>query len=148
MSSPPFESVETCQDRNFWLNDGRKTPPQGRDGYGDTFWSASRAIVEQVYTALKPGGYAAFVTGDFVRRGQRIHFGEKWLALCQAVGFEPVAWAVAWKTEYNGTQLGIFEDVERRTDRVSFFRRLANERNPDAAILNEDVIIVRRPADD
>ena len=67
--------------------------------------------------------------------------------LCESVGFEPVAWAVAWKTEYNGNQLDIFGgDVEKRTDRVSFFRRLANEKNPDAAILNEDVIFVRKPA--
>ena len=158
VTSPPFEAslqskdvefnTETRPGRTMQIADYGDTPGNIGNDTSDTFWSASRAIVEQVYTALKPGGYAAFVTGDFVRRGQRIHFGEKWLALCQAVGFEPVAWAVAWKTEYNGTQLGIFEDVERRTDRVSFFRRLANERNPDAAILNEDVIIVRRPADD
>lgn len=35
VSSPPWASVETCRDRAFWLNDGRKTPPQGREGYGD-----------------------------------------------------------------------------------------------------------------
>ena len=35
--------------------------------------------------------------------------------------------------------------MARRLERVSFFRRLANEKNPDAAILNEDVIIVRKP---
>lgn len=112
---------------------------------GDTFWAASRAIVEQVYLALKPGGYAAFVTGDFVRKGQRVRFGEQWLALCEACGFTAVTWAVAWKTEYNGTQLGMFGDVDKRKDRVSFFRRLANEKNPDAAILNEDVIFMQKP---
>jgi hypothetical protein len=30
-------------------------------------------------------------------------------------------------------------------DRVSFFRWLANEKNPEAAVLNEDVIFVRKP---
>lgn len=121
------------------------TPGNIGNDTGDTFWAASRTILEQVYTAVKPGGYCAYVCGDFVRRGQRVRFGEQWLALCEAVGFEPVAWAVAWKTEHHGTQTSLFGDVEKRTDRVSFFRRLANERNPDAAVLNEDVIFVRRP---
>ena len=113
---------------------------------GATFWSAARTILEQCYAVLKPGAYAAFVTGDFVRNKQRVPFGEQWLALCEAVGFEPVLWAIAWKTEYHGTQLGLLgEDQELRTDRVSFFRRMANQRNPDAAILNEDILFVRKP---
>jgi hypothetical protein len=110
----------------------------------DTFWQASKTIVEQVHLALKPGGYVAWVTGDFVRKGKRVEFGRQWLALCESCGFEAVTWAIAWKTEHHGTQRGIFEDVEKRTDRVSFFRRLANEKNPDAAILNEDVIFMRK----
>jgi len=123
-----------------------QTPGQLGSENSNNFWQAARAIVEQVYAVLKPGGAAAFVTGDFVRRGERVEFGRQWLELCEAVGFEPYAWAVAWKTEYKGTQLDIFGgEVERRVDRVSFFRRLANERNPEAAVLNEDVIIVRKP---
>jgi len=113
---------------------------------GDSFWAASREIVAQVYAILKPGGYAAWVTGDFVRKGNRVHFGQQWLALCTAVGFEPVEWIVAWKTEYKGSQLDIFGDTHHRNvDRVSFFRRLANEKNPSGSILNEDIIIVRKP---
>lgn len=112
---------------------------------GDTFWSAARVIVEQLYQVLKPGAPAAFVCGDFVRKGKRVEFGQQWLDLCTAVGFVPYAWAIAWKTEYNGVQAGLFgNDKELRKDRVSFFRRLANEKNPDAAVLNEDVIILRR----
>lgn len=112
---------------------------------GETFWSVSRTILEQLYMSLKPGGYAAFVTGDFVRKGQRVYFGKQWLALCEAVGFEPVAWAVAWKVERHGIQSSLFGDVEKRVDRVSFFRQLANKRNPDAAVLNEDVIFIKKP---
>lgn len=154
-SSPPFASTEPQRDDNFVYKDGSLIGTTGKhygstsgnigNDQGDTFWAASRAIVEQVYLALKPGGYAAFVTGDFVRRGRRVPFGRQWLALCEACGFEPVAWAIAWKAEWHGTQTGLFGDVERRTDRVSFFRRLANEKNPDAAILNEDVVFVRKP---
>lgn len=113
---------------------------------GETFWQAARQIVEQCYAVLKPGGYAAWITGDYVRDKRRVLFGEQWLALCQAVGFEPVLWAVAWKSETHGAQADIFgELVERKTSKVSFFRRLANRNNPAAAIENEDVIFVRKP---
>jgi hypothetical protein len=113
---------------------------------GDTFWSAARAILEETYALLKPGGYAAWITGDFVRDKQRVPFGEQWLSLCVAVGFEPVLWAVAWKAKTHGTQLDMFGNpVELKTSKVSFFRRLANRNNPGAAIENEDVIFVRKP---
>ena len=166
ISSSPFEasvsimSEESAKKYDNWAknNDGSNRLSRSLlgGGYGvsdgntgnatgETFWAASREIVAQTYAALKPGGYAAWVCGDFVRKGQRVRFGEQWLALCEACGFEPVTWAVAWKTERHGTQTSLFGDVEMRTDRVSFFRRLANEKNPDAAVLNEDVIFVRRP---
>lgn len=160
VTSPPFEAQQSGgglalpgarhnDGHKFGDNHGYQQQAES-DGNlandtGDTFWTASRVIVEQVYLALKPGGYVAWVTGDFVRKGKRVHFGQQWLALCEAVGFEAVAWAVAWKTEHHGVQRGIFGDVEKRKDRVSFFRRLANEKNPDAAILNEDVIFMQKP---
>lgn len=95
---------------------------------------------------LRPGAVAAWVTGDFVRNKQRVPFGEQWLALCESVGFEPLLWAVAWKHEDHGAQLDIFGNATPLTkSRLSFFRRLANAKNPDSAILNEDVIFVRKP---
>jgi hypothetical protein len=113
----------------------------------ETFWTAARQIVEQTYQVLRPGAVAVFVTGDFVRNRQRVYFGRQWMALCEAVGFEPLEWVTCWKTETHGTQFDIFGNGHtRKVDRVSFFRRLANEKNPGAAILNEDVIIMRRPA--
>lgn len=116
------------------------------DDQPSTFWEAAATIVAQCYAILRPGGYAAFVTGDFVRNKQRVPFGEQWLALCESVGFEPVLWAVAHKEEYQGTQTALFgEDVELTKTKVSFFRRLANRNNPDAAITNEDVLFVRKP---
>lgn len=123
------------------------TPPGNiGNNTGDTFWSGGATIVAQCYAILRPGGYAAFVTGDFVRNKQRVPFGEQWLALCESVGFEPVLWAVAHKEEYQGTQTSMFgEDVELTKTKVSFFRRLANRNNPDAAITNEDVLFVRKP---
>jgi len=116
------------------------------DDQPSTFWEAAATIVAQCYAILRPGGYAAFVTGDFVRNKQRVPFGEQWLALCESVGFEPVLWATAHKEEYQGTQTSMFgDDVELTKTKVSFFRRLANRNNPDAAITNEDVLFVRKP---
>jgi len=128
------------------LDDYGADPDNLGNNTGETFWSAARTILEETFAILKPGGYAAWITGDFVRDKKRVLFGEQWLALCEAVGFEPVLWAVAWKAETHGHQLGIFgEPVELRTSKVSFFRRLANRNNPDAAIENEDVLFVRKP---
>lgn len=156
VSSAPFESSLQSKDEKFNA-DARSGRTMQVADYGDhpanigndtgsTFWQAAAEIVAQAYAALKPGAYAAFVCGDYVRGGERVCFGRQWLELCESVGFVPVEWITAWKTEYKGTQLDIFgNEHEKRIDRVSFFRRLANERNPDAAILNEDVVIVRKP---
>ena len=144
VSSPPFEASLNSTDIDFIRNGN--TPNNIGNETGDTFWTAARDIVQETYNALKPGGVAAWVCGDFVRRGERVYFGRQWLELCQSTGFIPYAWAIAWKSEYKGAQLDIFGGVvEKRVDRVSFFRRLANERNPENAILNEDVIFVMKP---
>src|SRR5690606_22293721 len=120
------------------------TPGNMGNDNGATVWQAARAILEQCYQVLRPGGVAVWVTGDYVRQGQRVPFGEQWLDLCCAVGFTPVEWIRAWKMEPGPVQLGLLGDDQDMTiERVSFFRRLANQRNPAAAILNEDVIIVR-----
>ena len=53
VSSPPFETVEPVQDKSFWLNDGRKVPPQGQGGYGFTPGQLG---------AMRSGDYAAAVS--------------------------------------------------------------------------------------
>lgn len=162
VSSPPFESANQSIDSDFLQlraeqhrNGSRMQPGLGTYGdtpgnigndTADTFWSAAAQIVAQCYAILRPGGYAAWVTGDFVRNRRRVPFGQQWLDLCVACGFEPVLWAVAWKSEHNGTQGGLFGDArELRKEKVSFFRRLANAKHPESAIVNEDVIFVRKP---
>ena len=112
---------------------------------GDTFWAASRLIVEQTYAALKPGGYAAWVCKDFVRKGKRVPFSDQWEALCAAVGFEPVERIAAMLVDDHGDQLDIFGGATaRRKERKSFFRRLA-EAKGSPRIDHEDVIIMRKP---
>lgn len=163
VSSPPFQGTEPAQDTAFYRehreqmgrdpNASGGTPGHYGDSAGqvgamesDTFWAASRTILEQCYAVLRPGAVAAWVCGDFVRNKKRVPFGEQWLALCESVGFEPLAWATAWKQTDHGAQLDIFgEAIPQGKTKVSFFRRLANAKNPDAAILNEDVIFVRKP---
>jgi hypothetical protein len=170
VSSPPYEVTPIAAfdsgvkasgglGKQFALGNNPGGQSQvGTVGYGDspgniandnanTFWQAAAVIVQQCYDILRPGGYAAWVTDDFVRNKQRVPFGEQWLALCGKVGFEPVLWAVAWKAQHNGTQHGIFGDAqELRKTKVSFFRRMANQKRPDTAIENEDVIFVRKPS--
>ena len=113
---------------------------------GDTFWTAARAIVEQTYAALRPGGYAAWVTGDFIRNGQRVEFGRQWMQLCEACGFQMVEWITASKVDKHPAQLGLFGGSHSRDkERVSFFRRMSNKKNPENAITSENVIILRKP---
>lgn len=159
VSSPPFSNTEPVQDKNFWINDGRKVPPQGQGGYGDhpanigndqgeTFWSAAALIVAQVYQVLKPGGYTFWVCKDFVRNKKRVPFSDQWQALCEAHGFVPVERVRAWVVEDHGTQGNMFgDDKLLRKERKSFFRRLA-EKNGSPRIDWEDVIIMRKPTGD
>jgi hypothetical protein len=113
---------------------------------GETFWAAARVIVEQTYSVLSPGGYAAWVTKRFVRNKQIVEFSEQWAQLCEAVGFERVEWIRAMLTEEHGHQLYIFgESHPKGIKRASFFRRLYEKKYPENAIDWEDVIIMRRP---
>lgn len=156
VSSPPFESTVNhdggpLQDigaiggRGFLEHEYGDTPGNIGNNTGETFWSAARQIVEQTYQVLKPGGYAAWVTKRFVRNKQIVEFSDQWEALCEAVGFERVERIHALLVEDHGEQLDIFGGaVAKRTERKSFFRRLA-EKKGSPRIDHEDVIIMRRP---
>ena len=41
---------------------------------GNDFWSASRLILQQCFTLLKPGAHAVFVLKGFVRAGKLVDF--------------------------------------------------------------------------
>jgi hypothetical protein len=156
VSSPPFERQQTGGGiaingtphqtaksvAPVGYQDQGDTPGQLGNNSGDTFWHAAAEIVEQCYQLLPVGGVAAWVTGDFVRKGERVYFGKQWATLCESAGFTLAEHIIAWKREPGPVQIGMFEDVDKTIDRVSFFRRLANDKNPDNAILNEDVWIM------
>ena len=152
VSSPPFESTVNHdggpiqQQGGALYSDYGSDPANIGNDTGDTFWSASRAIIEQTYAALRPGGYAAWVTKRFVRKGQIVPFSDQWEALCAAVGFEPVERIAAMLVDDHGDQLDIFGGATaRRKERKSFFGREA-ETKVSPRIDHEDVIIMRKPA--
>ena len=142
VSSPPYEASRVDNEFQRQANDPAfpiASVPEHIDSYGagstrrtiesiDTFWSAARTIVEQVYAALVPGGHAVWVTKAFVRNGERVDFPGQWRQLCEAVGFVTLHEHHAMLIEQHGTQLGFFEDDHLVTERKSFFRRLAESK--------------------
>lgn len=102
---------------------------QGDMGSGDTFWLASRTIVEQVFLLLKPGGHAIWVTKNFVRDKKEVDFNGRWQALCEAMGFKTVCIHLAMQVEQIGTNLLLEGGEHTRTKtKKSFFRRNAEKR--------------------
>ena len=96
---------------------------------GDSFWSAAREIMSQTYAALRPGGHAAWVCKSFVRSGKIVDFPGQWRALCESVGFITIHEHRALLVKDNGTQLAMDGTHKRkRTERKSFFRRLAESK--------------------
>lgn len=159
ISSPPYEDAANCkgQQRNGGISLSDKssgdsygsTPNNIGNATGPTFWAAARDILLELYAVLTPGGYAAFVTGNYRRDGKVVPFGEQWLQLCEAVGFVGIEHITAWKYEPRPAQLDIFGNAHNRdVHRVSFFRRLDNQKNPGNEILSEDVWIVRKPVNE
>jgi len=112
---------------------------------GDTFWSAARTIVEQVYQVLRPGGHAVWVVKAFVRDGQIVDFPGQWQALCESCGFVTLHEHHAMLTEERGTQIGLDGNHNtKRVERKSFFRRLAESKG-SPRIDYETVLCMVRP---
>lgn len=91
----------------------------------ETFWSASRLILEQLHQVLSPNAHAVFVVKSFVRDKRIVDFPAQWAQLCEAVGFKLLHDHHALLTEHYGTQGGFDEDKKLSVERKSFFRRLA-----------------------
>jgi tRNA G10 N-methylase Trm11 len=119
-------------------------PPGQSRGSGDTFWNASRAIVEQVHQVLTPGAIAMWVVKAFVRDGKRVDFPVQWFRLCQMCGFEMMEWIRAWLIEGDDVeQIGLLgERVPLRRDHKSFFRRLAESKGSPR--VDYEVVLVTR----
>jgi hypothetical protein len=154
VGSPPFCQSEPCQDDNFRLNDGRKAPPQGQGGYGqtpgqlgreqgETFWSAAQQIVSECHKILKPQGFAIWVCKRFVRKGEIVEFSQDWTRLCESSGFKVVCWHKAMLVKETVQDDLFGGKIIKKVERKSFFRRLAEAKN-SPRIDWEDVICMRR----
>jgi hypothetical protein len=96
---------------------------------GDTFWSAARKIVEQVYFSLKPGGHAAWIVKSYVKAGQIVDFHDQWRQLCESVGFVTVHEHRAYVVEEHNPRYNLDgELVVDVKERKSFFRRLLEKK--------------------
>ena len=168
ISSPPFEKAQTgggiaaaMQGRSDYQVDKHLLTTGSRvQGYqtqgetegqlgqesGDTFWSATKAIVQQVYQVLAPGGHCVWITKRFVRNKAIVEFSQQWRDMCESVGFVTAHWHRAWLVEDRGTQHRLDGGIDKReVRRMSFFRRLHTKKYPHLAILWEDVICQVKP---
>lgn len=156
LSSPPYEGSIDHAPGNKHLEYGNGVPgnlkqvdygtSEGQIGIerGDTFWSAARTIVQQVYQVLAPGAPAVWVVKSFVRNKRRVDFPNQWRELCEACGFESLHWHRAHLVENRGSQFDLFGELhENRVERKSFFRRLA-ERKGSPRIDWEVVLCTRK----
>lgn len=163
VSSPPYEGTDLGGGAGILARDEQMRKSHGmtvEDGnysqsndnlgnaMGDSFWSASYQIVSQCYTLLAPGGIAVWVCKDYVRNKKRVPFSDQWQMLCEKCGFITLTEVHAWVVEDNGVQLGMMDtdDKHHRTERKSFFRRLA-EKKGSPRIDWETVWIMKKSID-
>lgn len=154
VGSPPFENSIPQQDKTFTMPhdttgnvkaDYGSTPNQLGNESGETFWAASRTIIDQCYQILPEGARAIWVVKNYVKAGREVQFSEQWRLLCEACGFETVEVIRAMLVKKNGAQAGFDgEMVNKDVARKSFFRRLHEKRRPDLAIDWETVLITRK----
>ena len=158
LSSPPYEGsavIASGVQRNEvnWqagkdLTGGKskhygETEGQLGENKGDTFWQAAKEILEQCHKILKPGGHAIWVCKDFVRKGQRVPFSDDWQRLCESVGFKTIHRHKAMLVKETKYESLFGHDIVKKTERKSFFRRLA-EAKGSPKIDWEDVICMVR----
>jgi hypothetical protein len=130
ISSPPYDEarVGTESGQEHCGHGDQYGETEGQLGGADDFWMAARAIVEQVYQALEPGGHAAWVVKDYVKNKKVVPFCDQWRQLCEAVGFVTVHEHRAMLVHHKGSQHTLEGGmVERKTSSKSFFRRLAEK---------------------
>lgn len=139
VSSPPYEASLHTPDEGD--NKTRERYPDwhgsGAAGYqrqysasienlgndsGETFWSAAREIVAQVYQVLAPGAHAIWVTKRYIKDKKIVEFTEQWIALCESIGFKTLHIHRAMLVKHNGTQYKTDgSKEERRVESKSFF---------------------------
>ena len=131
LSSPPYDEARVGQEsgQEHCGQGDQYGQAEGQLGGADDFWLAARAIVEQVYMALAPGGHAVWVCKDYVKAKQIVPFSDQWRQLCEAVGFVTLHEHHAMLVHHKGTQHMLEGGTkEYKTESKSFFRRLAEKK--------------------
>ena len=114
---------------------------------GDTFWSASAQIMQELAAILPAGAVCAWVVKSYVSKKAIVPFPDQWRGLCEQHGFVLVEEIHASLVEDHGTQHSLFGEAQRvTTEKKSFFRRLA-EKKGSPRIDHETVLIVRKDGD-
>lgn len=121
-----------------------QTPGQLGTASGQTYWQAVAEVYRQVHLAMKPGGVIAVVCKDYVKNKQRVPLCDDTCKLLESLGFHVFERTRAWLVK-ESTHPDLFggEDHVTRTERKSFFRRLAEKRG-SPRIDWEEVIWARR----
>lgn len=131
ISSPPYDETRVGKEsgQEHCGHGDQYGETEGQIGGSNDFWMAARAIVEQVYQCLEPGGHAVWVVKDYVKNKQVVPFCDQWRQLCEAVGFISVHEHHAMLVHEKGTQLTLDGGmVTKKSESKSFFRRLAESK--------------------
>lgn len=139
ISSPPYSDsrIQTMGGNNI-LDYGRSSD-KGRYGEAEgqigamiakSYWSAMALVYRELYELLPTGGAAAIVVKDYVKGGQRVPLCDQTAELLETVGFSVPerCRAMLVKEIHQGTDMFTGEEVNKRVERKSFFRRLAEKK--------------------
>ena len=149
VTSPPWETVTSGHDEEFdkvrsggpvAKEYGESAGQIGNDT-GETYWQAVKTVYEQCRLAMKPGGIIAMVVKDYVKAGKRVPLCDQTCSLLESLGFDVFERCRAWLVKEE-TNPGLFGEVTDKTERKSFFRRLA-EKKGSPRIDWEEVIWAR-----
>ena len=131
-----FVSPDNIGARGMFNGTYGKSESQVGAMQGDTFWSASRLILEQTRAALRPSAHACWVLKPFVRNHAVVDFPGYWRQVCESVGFRLLHVHVCWQVEQKGLkQLGL-DGTDKAMEKwcASFFRRLHSKKYPHLKI--------------
>jgi hypothetical protein len=101
-------------------------------------------VYAQCLQALRPGGVLACVIKSYVKQGKIVPLPDQTWQLLLHLGFLPLERVRAMLVKEHETP-GLFGQVKTKTERKSFFRRLA-EKKGSPAIDYEEVLFVQASA--
>lgn len=112
---------------------------------GETYWQAIAKVYASLFASLKPGGVAAIVVKDYVKRKARVPLCDDTMRLLEHVGFVELERARAMLVREE-EHAGLFGAITEKKERKSFFKRL-HEGKGGTRIDWEEVLFVRKPAE-